>query len=340
VLIAAPPAVVVQWVEEIRRWAPGLSVGVAGSSDVVTKSLGRCDVVVGSSQVVGAWALTSRRRVPLLVVDEAATLIRSSRTSRGLWRLREFADAAWALSGSPEERGSRGGVGRLLAWSRGVAVLPDLPADEFGPLLVGHWRASGQEQGGGVPRLRSAALVCPSEQRFEFAAPSKLSGLAAVNATESLRASLAGDPARQAAVAGVISEHVRQGGRTLVFANSASALSSLVDRLSAAGVPARMLPSATDRVERVGVLSAFAAGSVSVLAVTPASQRGVNLQQADLVVHLDLPASRSEMRQRSGRAVRIGSPHVEVTELLCALPGSVEEAAVRRLLAGNEPAFP
>jgi hypothetical protein len=339
VLVAAPSAVVGQWVEELRRWAPGLSVGVTGSSDAVTKTLGRCDVVVGSSQVVGAWALTSRRRVPLLVVDEAASLIRSSRTSRGLWRLREFVDAAWALSGSPDERGSRGGVGKLLAWSRGVTALPDLPADEFGPLLVGHWRPNGQEQGGGVPRLRSAALACPSRQRFDFAAPSKLSGLAAVNATESLRASLASDPARQAAAAEVIGEHAAQGGRTLVFANSSSALSSLVDRLSASGISARVLPSAADRVERVGVLSAFATGSVSVLAVTPASQRGVNLQQADLVMHLDLPASRSEMRQRSGRAVRIGSPHAEVTELLCALPGSVEEDAVRRLLDGAEPGF-
>jgi ATP-dependent helicase YprA (DUF1998 family) len=92
-------------------------------------------------------------------------------------------------------------------------------------------------------------------------------------------------------------------------------------------------------LHRVRVLSAFDEGIVSEPAVPPASQRGVNLQRADLVVHLDLPASESEFVQRNGRAARIGSRHQRVDVLVPYLAGTVDETWTRALLAGGERAL-
>ena len=334
VLIAAPTAVLSQWVSELARWAPSRSVGRAASVADVTPMLSRFDIVVASLQVAGSWGLTSRRRIGLLVVDEAALLARASQSSRGLHRLRHAAEAAWALSGSPDERGSRGGVARLLAWARGLPSLPDLSAAEFAPLVVGMGSTEH------LPQLQSELLPCPSPVRFEFSSTTGLSGLARVNAVEALRGALAFDEHRRRTATARLAAHVEHGGRALVFSSYSAPLEALVVDLRQRALPARVLPAPADRVERVGVLSAFASGTIPVLCLTPSSQRGVNLQQADLVLHLDLPGSLAELRQRAGRAVRIGSPHREVLELLCALPGSPEEAAARRLLGGQEPGFP
>src|SRR6185437_13279032 len=58
----------------------------------------------------------------------------------------------------------------------------------------------------------------------------------------------------------------------------------------------------------------FQDGELDVLVCTSSGERGLNLQQASVIVHYDLPWTPKAVIQRTGRAIRIGSrnQHVEV----------------------------
>lgn len=63
---------------------------------------------------------------------------------------------------------------------------------------------------------------------------------------------------------------------------------------------------------------------VSLLLTTDLLSEGANLQEASVVVHLDLPWSPARMEQRVGRVRRIGSPHLVVTSYAIRPPASAE----------------
>lgn len=66
------------------------------------------------------------------------------------------------------------------------------------------------------------------------------------------------------------------------------------------------------------------AEAVSLLLTTDLLSEGANLQEASVVVHLDLPWSPARMEQRVGRVRRIGSPHLMVTSYAIRPPASTE----------------
>lgn len=72
---------------------------------------------------------------------------------------------------------------------------------------------------------------------------------------------------------------------------------------------------------------------IDVLIATDLLSEGMNLQDASVVVHLDLPWTPARMEQRVGRAARIGSAHDRVTVYALAPPASAERliAVERRL---------
>lgn len=92
--------------------------------------------------------------------------------------------------------------------------------------------------------------------------------------------------------------------------------------LSRAEVLARFAPRAQ------GARQARAAEDVRLLLATDLLSEGVNLQDANVVVHLDLPWTAARMAQRVGRVVRQGSPHTVVRVYRMGAPVSA-----RRLLA-------
>jgi hypothetical protein len=90
------------------------------------------------------------------------------------------------------------------------------------------------------------------------------------------------------------------------------------------------------RIPRDAVLAQFTPLSRTCDTATPASERidllvttdllseGLNLQEASVIVHLDLPWNPARLDQRVGRALRLGSRHERVTVYAIAPPAPAE----------------
>lgn len=89
-------------------------------------------------------------------------------------------------------------------------------------------------------------------------------------------------------------------------------------RASRDEVIAQFLPSAS------GSRSVGAAGRIDLLITTDLLSEGLNLQEASVIVHLDLPWNPARLDQRVGRALRLGSRHDAVTVYTIAPPASAE----------------
>ncbi|HTA72654.1 MAG TPA: SNF2-related protein [Gemmatimonadaceae bacterium] len=89
-------------------------------------------------------------------------------------------------------------------------------------------------------------------------------------------------------------------------------------RLRRAEAIARFAPIA------MGCPAPAAAHAIDVLIATDFLSEGLNLQDASVVVHLDLPWTPARMEQRVGRAARVGSPHPCVSVYALAPPASAE----------------
>ena len=65
--------------------------------------------------------------------------------------------------------------------------------------------------------------------------------------------------------------------------------------------------------------------AIELLLTTDLLSEGVNLQDAQIIVHLDLPWTAARMEQRVGRVARMGSPHAAIYTYLLRPPGSADE---------------
>src|SRR5262249_624433 len=63
---------------------------------------------------------------------------------------------------------------------------------------------------------------------------------------------------------------------------------------------------------------------IDLLITTDLLSEGLNLQEASVIVHLDLPWNPARLDQRVGRALRLGSRHEPVTVYSIAPPASAE----------------
>jgi superfamily II DNA or RNA helicase len=138
--------------------------------------------------------------------------------------------------------------------------------------------------------------------------------------------------------------------KIVAFAQYAETVSSFFSRLSAIGrvamLTARGGVTAGGRLTRDEVLARFApralhaeppsrAGQIDLLLATDLLSEGVNLQDAEVVVHLDVPWTAARIEQRVGRVARMGSLHPRVDVYLLRPPASAEalltsEALVQR----------
>ncbi len=144
------------------------------------------------------------------------------------------------------------------------------------------------------------------------------------------------DEARAAALLRIRAEH--PGERILAFAHYAETVNGLRRYLARAGrvatLSSRGVVIAGGRMSRAEVLAQFAPGDdhraipeserIDLLIATDLLSEGMNLQEASVAVHLDLPWNPGRLEQRVGRIRRLGSRHQTVTVYSIAPPASAE----------------
>ena len=143
------------------------------------------------------------------------------------------------------------------------------------------------------------------------------------------------DAERATLIRGIRRSH--DGEKIVAFAQYAATVTMLFRSLVRLGhvamLTARGASVAGGRATREEILAHFAprafgrnraerAEEVDVLLTTDLLSEGVNLQDASVIVHLDLPWTAARMEQRVGRAARIGSTNAAVKPYLISPPAS------------------
>ena len=142
--------------------------------------------------------------------------------------------------------------------------------------------------------------------------------------------------------------------RIVVFSQFADSVRAMFERLRGDGWVAAVTASGAEvaggSVTRADVLGRFAprstgsigvsrpkaAEEVSLLIATDLLSEGLNLQDASVVVHLDLPWTAARLTQRLGRVWRLGSVHARVHEYALAPPAPAEQMLrVTRILTAK-----
>jgi len=141
------------------------------------------------------------------------------------------------------------------------------------------------------------------------------------------------DIARAAAL-----KEIAAGRKTIAFSAYEDTVHALARRLGdrkTCALGSRGGVVAGGRLRRAEAIARFAPGAtgspppapahaIDLLIATDLLSEGLNLQDASVVVHLDLPWTPARMEQRVGRAARIGSPHACVSVYALAPPASAE----------------
>ena len=101
----------------------------------------------------------------------------------------------------------------------------------------------------------------------------------------------------------IIHEHLFRGAQVLLFTRYLALGSYLNRLLNNLGFPeVKYLSGKTTEDTRRIVLKNFDEGNVNVLIFTPLGGRGLNLEAADVVIHLDITTNIDDMIQRRERA--------------------------------------
>ena len=162
-----------------------------------------------------------------------------------------------------------------------------------------------------------------------------------------LKASPVGDQKRAALVRSIRQSH--NGMSVVAFSQYADTIEGLFRLLAPdgsvaalAGDVARVVGGRISRSEAIRRFAPMASGvpgprrseAVTLLLTTDLLSEGLNLQDAAVVVHLDLPWTPARMEQRLGRVTRMGSLHDRVFSYVLRPPTSAESLIhLERLLA-------
>ena len=157
------------------------------------------------------------------------------------------------------------------------------------------------------------------------------------------------DDARAEALRGVLAAH--PGERVIAFSQFADTVSAYRRRLrlvpgvcaltATGGTVAGGRLTRAEAIDRFaphanGARAARAADDVRLLLTTDILSEGVNLQDASVVVHLDLPWTAARIEQRVGRVARAGSAHSRIAVYVMSPPASGEAIlGIERRLRGK-----
>jgi SNF2 family DNA or RNA helicase len=87
---------------------------------------------------------------------------------------------------------------------------------------------------------------------------------------------------------------------------------------------------ASVKKNRDSAMRSFIVGDRRVLVATSAAERGHNLQNASVVVNIDLPFNPARLKQRIGRIARVGSEHKTIRMINFIAADTVEESIIRK----------
>lgn len=119
--------------------------------------------------------------------------------------------------------------------------------------------------------------------------------------------------------------------QTLICTDFVGSCETFVNQATSAGLKAAALTGSQSSVERAMICASFDAGDLDVLTLSSSAQRGINLQTASKLIHLDLPLTSTAALQRSGRIVRLGSNHEEVNVYSSYYENTLEEIIFKEL---------
>jgi len=114
-------------------------------------------------------------------------------------------------------------------------------------------------------------------------------------------------------------------GRRILFMRTKHHAKKLAKQLTEAGIPSVDLHGNLSQPQRDRNLATFAAGDARVLVATDVAARGIDIDNVELVIHVDPPMEHKAYLHRSGRTARAGSAGDVVT--IC-LPTQKKDLAV------------
>jgi superfamily II DNA or RNA helicase len=187
-------------------------------------------------------------------------------------------------------------------------------------------------------QLGFAEILAPRDSRSSTLLPIVRDHMAAIHAlTQRLRVSRQRDEERADIIRSLRRKH--SGIPIVAFSQYAETVEALFDLLAPDGFvalltggEARVYGGPLSRAEAIGRFAPHASGlirprpsdAVTLLLTTDILSEGVNLQDAGVVIHLDLPWTPARMEQRLGRVARMGSPHSRVFSYVLRPPASAD----------------
>lgn len=345
-VVVCPAGIVDQWLAEFSRWAPSVRVAVwdaagPGPQPGVT--------VVATSDVARFEAATRRCGFADLVVDEARFLRGTSAAAQACRRLRARAQRGLLLTGTPAAR-AWSDLSRLIAFARDEAwggaafdraARADLAAlepavvfaDATGRREVNARFVKAPDPGADLGRLDAALGVVRDLERRRAAAPL---APAAAGASAGLGRALIGLRAAAVELSGQwalaaadsVPGTLTAGVATLVFCHSRPARARLAALLAERDdLRVTVVESAAQLTDAA---SRLATAEVDVVVVGRAGDEGANLTAARRIVVVDPGFDPAVLRQRVGRADRVGHDGTPLEVLLIA-PGQAAARAARTL---------
>ena len=360
-LVVAPTSVAFNWMDEASRFAPSLQMHAFGPGDREAQiaALGPRDVVVCSYGLLQREAeVLGSRRWATVVLDEAQA-IKNSTTLRSRAAFGLQADFRLATTGTPVENrldelwslfrfllpnflgtkkrfGERFGNGEGMIDLRKMVrpfILRRLKSevlDTLPPRTDVVWHVEpGAEEASVYEALRQAAA-----KELEGAADSPQQRMQVLSWITKLRLACcdprlvhedAGPGAKRAELQRLVGELRAGGHKALIFSQFVKHLSLVREWLDEAQIPYQYLDGSTPAAERRARVKAFQGGEGDVFLISlKAGGTGLNLTEANYVIHLDPWWNPAVEDQASDRAHRIGQTRA-VTVYRLVSRGTIED---------------
>jgi superfamily II DNA or RNA helicase len=222
--------------------------------------------------------------------------------------------------------------------ARGTALVASLEAGRYPSRAdLASWSYSDD-----ALQLAFPELLSPLSAQAKGLLPWVRSGQDALRALlRAVESSDRADASRAAQLGALRVEH--RGEKIVAFAHYAETVAALYRRLRAAGAVAALGPrgglvaggtlSRRATIERFaplasGVSPPAEAHRIDLLLTTDLLSEGLNLHDASVVVHLDLPWSPARLEQRVGRSARLGASHA-TTSVYALRPPAAAESLLR-----------
>ncbi|MEH6733654.1 DEAD/DEAH box helicase [Shewanella sp.] len=132
--------------------------------------------------------------------------------------------------------------------------------------------------------------------------------------------------------------------QSLIFSRTKQGTDALVKQMNQAGVAAEAFHADLSQAVREQVLSAFKAGDVAALVATDVAARGLDINELNYVVNMELPFQVEDYVHRIGRTGRAGKAGQAITllsiddePLLTKLEAFLDRRLPQQWLAGFEP---